>query len=118
MNDTIVPSSRYPPTHLRSSQQFIHENVPVVPEDAAADRSIVVFVLQTSTGTRVERLLRDDHFAVMIFVLFAVDETSARGSRICENAVRVHAASTPWVLQCQVPRPARETACCSAHESA
>jgi hypothetical protein len=74
--------------------------VPVVADDAMADRSVVVLVLNAFTATRVKRLPGDHDFVVVIFVVFAIAATPARGLPVLEGTVCVHTASP----LCQVAR--------------
>src|SRR5262245_54027514 len=55
-----------------------------------AHRAIVVFVVDAATAAREVGLQRDDHVGVLIAIVFAVDDSPARGGLAFEAAAGVH----------------------------
>lgn len=67
-------------------QKFVDEHRPVVPNDRAADTSVVVLVADDPTATRKEDELREQRRAVSVLIALATLQSTAGRRSVRERA--------------------------------
>jgi hypothetical protein len=73
-------------------EQFVDEDVAVVPDDTPADTAIVVLAFNALTAAGVAGFFGDDHLFVVVFEFLAIDDAAAGSFLTGKVSVRVHAS--------------------------
>jgi hypothetical protein len=88
----LIQASRFlPRCSSLSSEQFVKEQRPIVPNDCACDTSVVILVANDPTSTREEHELSEERCIVSILVLLATCPSPTRGRSVTERSRGPHA---------------------------
>src|SRR5262245_39201285 len=79
-------------------EQFVHQHLAVVPDDAMADAAVVIFVVDEAAAAGEVGFLRHDDFGVDVAIAEAIHDAAARGLLGLEGAGGYH-DSPPCVFR-------------------